>query len=741
MLQSIDQAPTAAAPAPGSVRTISAIAQRESPAAPILLQYYQVILRWKWVIAGIIGAALLFGLIATLLTTPQFTAKSRIEISRDQKNITKVDGLDARDAGRDQEFYQTQYALLASRTLAERVVRDQKLADGTAFFEAHGTAPPSSGAAGAAGLQMSSAAREQREKQATDLLLRHIGISPVRGSSLIDVTYSSASSDLSTRIANSWVRQFVAASIDRRFSSTADARTFLEKQLTDLRAKLEQSERDLVNYATEKSIVTLSKTQGADGKTQTERTLASSNLEALNDALSKATADRIAAQSRSGTGNGGASSESLSDATISTLRQRRAETASEYAKLMVQFEPGYPAARALDQQVRTLDAAIAREEQRVTGARSAEYSEATKRERVLGERVAELKSRLDVQQRDSIQYNIYQREVDTNRQLYEALLQRYKEIGVAGVDANNISIVDPARKPEGPSAPNLLLNMALALLVGLGLAAAATFVLDQIDEGVREPEQIARQLGIPLLGGVPDVDGDPNVMLNDTKSVVSEAYLSIRSNLAFSTDHGVPKTFMITSTRPAEGKSTTSLAIATVLHRTGKKVLLIDGDMRSPSMHELLAMKNVAGLSNVLAGENDWQKLLVKAPSIGLALMTAGPTPPNAAELLSSDRIGLLVRQALEHYDHVIVDSPPILGLADAPLLARAVEGCVLVVEAEGVPIRGIKSALARLQAVQAHIFGAVLTKVAQRHSGYGYGYGYGSGYSYGQGDSDKRGT
>ena len=737
MLHPNDPMQTPAAAASATARPAAAPMSRENMAAPILLQYYQVVLRWRWVIASIIAAALLFGLIATLLTTPQFTAKSRIEISRDQKNITKVDGLDARDAGRDLEFYQTQYALLASRTLAERVVRDQKLADGAEFFEAHGTAPPSPDIAGATGLQASSAGRTRREKQAADLLLRHIGISPVRGSSLIDVTYSSASRELSTRIANSWVKQFIAASIDRRFSSTVDARTFLEKQLTDLRAKLEQSERDLVNYATEKSIVTLSKTQGADGKTQTERTLASSNLEALNDALSKATADRIAAQSRSASGGDGASSESLSNATISTLRQRRAEIASEYAKLMVQFEPGYPAARALDQQVRTLDAAIAREEQRVTGARSAEYSEAAKRERVLGEQVAGLKSRLDVQQRDSIQYNIYQREVDTNRQLYDALLQRYKEIGVAGVDANNISIVDPARQPEEPSAPNLLLNMALALLVGLALAAAATFVLDQIDEGVRDPEQIGRQLGIPLLGGVPDVDGDPRVMLNDTKSVVSEAYLSIRSNLAFSTDHGVPRTIMVTSTRPAEGKSTTSLAIATVLHRTGQTVLLIDGDMRSPSMHDLLGVKNTAGLSNVLAGEDDWQKLLVKAPATGLSFMTAGPTPPNAAELLSSNRIGLLVRQALEEFDHVIVDSPPILGLADAPLLARAVEGCVFVIEAEGVPIRGIKSALSRLQAVQAHIFGAVLTKVAQRHSGYGYGYGYG--YSYGQGEDEKR--
>ena len=192
---------------------------------------------------------------------------------------------------------------------------------------------------------------------------------------------------------------------------------------------------------------------------------------------------------------------------------------------------------------------------------------------------------------------------------------------------------------------------------------------------------------------------------------------------------------MVTSTRPAEGKSTTSLAMAQVLGRTGRNVLLIDADMRSPSIHEYVGTENQEGLSNFLAGDNDWQHLIRSSDLKGLSIMSAGPTPPSAAELLSSDRMKQLIAELLGHFDHVVVDAPPILGLADAPLLSRAVEGCVFVVEAEGVAVRGIRASLDRLNSVHAQVFGAVLTKLQQRQSGYGYG--YGDGYGYGKSSAE----
>jgi polysaccharide biosynthesis transport protein len=329
-------------------------------APPILLQYWQVVLRWKWMIIGITIAASAIGLVATLLATPQYTSTSRIEISRAQKNVTNVESLESAETGRDQEFYQTQYSLLQARSLAERVARQLRLTTNDRFFEAHGVNPDDSGLfATKSGLQLNAAERAKREKSAIELLTEHIEISPIRGSALIDISYTSASPELSAQISNAWTEQFIVQSMDRRFASTADARKFLEARLADLRTRVETSEREVVNYASQKGIVALGTTKSADGKTEVERTLVSSDLEALNAALAQATANRISAESRALGRNGGANSDALNNIAISQLRQKRAEAAAEYAKMMVQFEPGYPAVRALAEQIRALDSSIA----------------------------------------------------------------------------------------------------------------------------------------------------------------------------------------------------------------------------------------------------------------------------------------------------------------------------------------------------------------------------------------------
>lgn len=711
------------------VRMNSAAEPAVPGVTPLLLQYLQIVRRWSWVIAAILAAFLVLGLVVTLLMTPQYTAKARLEIARDEKRVTNVEGLEPATSGQDQEFYSTQYALLETETLARRVARELRLADDPNFFKGHGEDDDSIANPGSSPVQAGNA-RELRERQVVAMLLDHVTVQPVRGSSLVDVAYTTADREMAAKIANAWVQQFIEASMDRRFESTADARKFLEERLVELRQKLEESERQLVNYATEKGIVSLGRVQGPDGRTQSERTLVAADLEALNSALAEATAARVLAQSKSMVS--GLGHEALANSSLTELRQRRAELASEYARTLVQFEPEYPIARQLNEQIRSLDASIAREEGRLRGGRQVDYQQALVREQQLKSQVDELKGQMDTQQRNSIQYNIYQRDADTNRQLYDALLQRYKEIGVAGVGANNIVIVDLAKVPTNPSSPNLLLNLVLALLAGILVAGVATLALEQFDEGLRDPSQVNSALGVPLLGSIPDIDEtegeDLSAALADPKSSLSEAYLSIRSTLAFATDHGVPRSFMVTSTRPAEGKSTTSMALATVLARTGRKMLLIDADMRSPSLHLMTDLTNSAGLSNYLAGEDDWRSMIRQTSTPGLSLMTAGPTPPSAAELLSSDRAANLIRQIGNEFDHVIIDSPPILGLADAPLLSRVVEGSVFVVQAAGVPLRAIKASLGRLTSVRANIFGVVLTKLHHKSDGYGYGYGYGYG-------------
>lgn len=709
--------------------------------APRLREYWQVALRWKWVIGGIILAFLLAGIVITLLMTPQYSSTVRLEISREQKNVTNVEGVEPGEAGRDLEFYQTQYSLLEARSLAERVVRQLRLANREEFFKAHGE-DMDEGTIFSGTVNAEKSQANRQFDRAVKIVQKHLSVSPIRGSRLVDVSYTSGSPELSAEIANAWAKQFILQSTDRRFASTADARVFLERRLSDLRTRVEQSERDVVNYASQKGIVSLGRAAGSEGSrngggTAQESTLVTQDLVALNDALAQATADRIAAEGRvRAEAVGGASPEALTNQAITGMRQKRAEAAADYARMLVQFTPEYEPARALKRQIDALDSAIAREEGRVVSSRRSSLLDSQMREHQLRAQVDALKSRLDRQQRDSIQYGIYQREADTNRQLYDALLQRYKEIGVAGIGADNIAVVDTAKIAVRPSSPHLMLNLAVALLLGSVAALATTLALNQIDEGVRDPNQISSLLDVPLLGSVPVVKGDVAELVKDAKSEISEAYLSIRTSLAFATDHGVPRSILVTSTRAAEGKTTSSMALATVLARVGKRVLLVDADMRSPSIHPYYGIGNEAGFSNYLAGDDDWSQLVRPSGMPGLSLMTAGPHPPSAAELLSTDRPRQFLDSALEQFDHIVVDSSPILGLADAPLLGRAAEGVMLVVAAGDVPLRGIQIALGRLRSVDVRLLGAILTKLEAKTANYGYGYGLD--YGYGQRDRGR---
>lgn len=697
---------------------------------PLLLQYWQAVLRHKVPIAAILAICVALGIVITLLMTPYFTSTSRIEISREQDKVTNVEGVTASDgAGQNLEFYQTQYSLLESHSLAERVVRSRNLASKDDFFDTFGVDPDNSGILSEAPKTQTAAQRNERLKLATDLLQEHISISPIRGSSLVDVNFESPSPTLSAEVANAWIEQFIASNLDRRFNSTADARNFLEEQLAELKQRLEDSERNLSAYADNKEIITLSSEQTASGKTISQRTLASANLEALNAELAQATADRILAESEARQQSG--DKNALTNSALNNLREERAKAQAEYAKILVQFEPEYPTAKAIESQIAALNQSISAEEQRSRVGTSARYTEAKERERKLRRQVNNLKQQFSGERRDSIQYSIFQREVDTNRQLYDGLLQRYKEIGVAGVGTNNISIVDRARPSDEPSSPRLLLNVALALLAGMGLAAAYVFVVEQIDQTVKDPSDLKSKLGITPLGSIPDFEKEDILSsLADKKSVAWEAYLSIRTSLSFLTDHGVPRSFLLTSTRPNEGKSTSALALAAVLASTGKRILLIDGDMRNPSLHQMLGVENGAGLSNNLSGSDNIMELVHKKTEYGFDAMTAGPIPPNAAELLSSPRMRELVTKLTETYDTIIIDAPPVLGLADIPLLADSVEGVIYTIEAGGVKLRGIQSAIQRVRSSHALIYGGIVTKVQPQHSNYGYGYAYQ--YNYG---------
>lgn len=703
--------------------------------SPLLLRLLRIAKRWKWLLLGAVAIAVIAGMLITLLMTPLYTAEARLEIQRENYRIVEVRGVEPESSAVDLEFYQTQYSLLRGRSLAERVATDLRLYDNVGFFEMFGADEiveqlNQGGAANA-----SAAARQARIRTAGVILLRNFEVRPIRMSRLVDIEFTSPDPALSAQVVNAWASRFIETTLARKFEATSYARTFLEQRLDQLRQRLEETERTLVGYAEQQRIINIP-SASADGSTVSERPLIADDLATLNRELNQARADRLAAESRLRS-NGGSTIEGLQNQAISTMRARRAELAADHARMLTQFEADYPPAVALANQISELDRGIAREEGRVGNTLQNNFNVATARENALQRRVEGLQADLLDLRGRTIQYNIYQREVDTNRQLYDALLQRYKEIGVAGgVGVNNISVVDEAQVPLLPSSPRLLINLVLALFLGGAIGVGLAFALEQIDEAISDPSDVEDALGLPLLGTIPKAENeDLEIELGDRKSPLVEAYLSTQTSLAFTTDHGIPRTLMVTSTRPAEGKTTTSYALARSLARTDRKVVLIDADMRSPSLHHVFEVGNERGVSNYLAGERDLAAMIHHGLSDQVALLAAGPPPPNAAELLTGDRIGQLVQELSQMFDHVIIDAPPVMGLADSPLIANQVEGVVFVIQSHATRTSVARVAIGRLKDARARLLGVLLTKFETKRAHYGYGYDYGYGY----GESGKK--
>ena len=357
------------------------------------------------------------------------------------------------------------------------------------------------------------------------------------------------------------------------------------------------------------------------------------------------------------------------------------------------------------------------------------------------ERVALLKNEvLDLQKR-SIQYNFLKREVETNRDLYNGVLQRFKEIDVAGgTGINNVFVVDRAL-PGAPASRSLFLALLKALGLGLGIGIAISYVLEKLDDKIRSPEQLEQITGLPVLGLIPKVS-HVNEELADIRSAFCEAHRSLCTALQFTTESGLPKTLLITSAGPSEGKSVTSLAIAKHFAMLGRKVLLIDADLRNPSLHVTLGCENSIGLSTYLTGACAPPEAMQQTEGSNLAFIASGPLPPNAADLLGGTRLVSLLSIGSEVFDLIVIDGPPILGLADTLLLSSATSATIFVAGAGGSRKKFIHTAFKRLQLSRCSVIGAVLTKYDAKNSSYGYDYGYdyyGGGYQRGN-DANPRG-
>lgn len=699
-----------------------------------LLEYWRIVWKHKWVIAVAVVVALAIGLAVTLLTPRVYTASTTIEIDRESTNVVGLGDVEPVDRlSQDEEFFQTQAGLLKSWSLAARVAQAEGLASDPNFLSALGVHPKP-------GAPLHTAATAP---WIVGFLQGGLGVYPVRDSRLVRITFDSPNPGLSARIANAFADNFIASNLERRFEASAYARTFLEQRLAELKAKLEDSERQLVAYATQQQIIQVAEpSQGKDAPPP--QSLAATNLAAIDGALTTAQENLVQVQERwraLQAAPGLAAPEILADPTIETMREERAKLNAQYSNELKIYKPDYPDMLQLKAQIDELNQQMNTAANTIRRSMQTQYIAAQQQVNALQAKVNQLKSSVLDERNREIQYNILQREVDTTRTLYDGLLQRYKEIGVAGgVTSNNISIVDRARPPTLPSKPQPGHNLAVAGVSGLAVGVLLAFLLEALDQAVRKPADVEAKLGLPALGSVPLLEKgvQPMEALADLRSPFSEAYHSIRTNLAFSTKDGAPRVLSVTSARPEEGKSTTSFALAHGFARVGMRVLLVDLDLRNPSQHKIVGADNRVGASNLLTGAVRLQSAVQPTDWPNLFLIPSGPLPPSPAELLIGPRLAAFVKEAMEHFDIVILDGPPVMGLADAPLIASVATGAVLTIEAGRTSRTQALAAIKRLRVSNVRLCGAILTKFDARKGSYGYGYAYAYEYDYQYGRKEE---
>jgi capsular exopolysaccharide synthesis family protein len=447
-----------------------------------------------------------------------------------------------------------------------------------------------------------------------------------------------------------------------------------------------------------------------------------------------AKAERIAAEGRWRTEQASplfSSKEVLGNPTVQNLMTRKAELETELRKARERYLDDHPSVADLTTQLNAVSQQLNQVAVNVRDSIRAQYSAALNAEQRLEAQVGELRGATLEEQDRAVRYNTLAREADTNRSLYDGLLQRFRELNAAaGIANSNLAIIDKADAPLNPSSPSLPINLAIALLLGTAIAAIVVFLRDQMDDYVRIPEDVEEKVQLPLLGIIPSSGEDsPMEAIADPKSAISEAYGSLRGALLYSTRHGLPRVMAITSAQPTEGKSTTAFATASGFARMGRRVLLVDADMRRPSVHHKIGHDNRRGLSSLLVSQDPAASAIVESGLPNFSLLPSGPIPPSPTELLTSPRMIALLDEFASNYDVVLLDSPPVLGLADAPALAALADGVVFVIEAERGRRGALKTALKRLRSVNALLLGAVLTKfdpskASNRYSEY-YGYSY----------------
>jgi len=708
-----------------------------------LRDYLDVIFRRRWLIVSFLMLTFISTLILTLASPKIFKASSSIEVTPQDQKVTKFEEVVASEV-RVQEFYQTQVDLLQNNELARRVIETLELAENPMVTETLEGGGNSGLMARIKTWLKTTVSSEKEQEQSAQIsaeavkqqhLLKFIEdnleVSPKRNSMLIGISFTSPDRKLSKNVVNAFVEEFVRWNMEKKLDASQLARDFLMKQIDRAKISLEKAEEDLSRFGKQAGIVSL------DAKLNSVYR----QLEELNSALAEAETEMIGKEavykqvSLDGLSH---LPQVMGNEVIADLKAEYARLQSEYEDLAVTFHDEYPAVKALKTKMNSIGNRIKIEEQRVFLAIENEYKAAL-------EKVKTMRVRLELQKKMAIdlneratQYKIMAREVETNKGIYQSLLERTKEIeSMVGVSSSNIHIVNKAMLPIKPFKPKVKLNLLLALVVGLMGGVGIAFFLEYYTDTITNPDEISDRFRIPILGVAPLTKTDEypveQTFISDPRSPLSEAIRSTKMSIQLAGTADQAKSFLLTSIKPSEGKTTMAANLALAFAGTGEKVILIDADMRKPKLHKYFQDPGDSlspGLSRFLSGVSS-KGLVFKNGICNLCFIPAGPSPPNPVELLASVRFSQLIKTLTGHFDRVIVDGPPYLGFADSLVISGHVGGVVLVSSMGETTRDAIRHFKKSILNSQGKILGCVINKVdVSRRFGYQPYYRY---YSYHQ--------
>lgn len=697
-----------------------------------LREIWAIVYRSRFWIAAIMALFIVTGIVVTLLMTPRYRADAAVQIDQEAVKVLGTEQSESSASIQDAErFLKTQVDVINSRAVARAVANELRLFNGDRFLE---QMREDAEVEGTPSVAIADAKRERVLK----VLQKNLNVDLPPQSRVVRITFTSPDPTLAARIANSYAENFIRMNLRRKFDSSAYAREFLRGQLDEAQQRLARAERSAVEYAREKRIIDASAAATSSDHPSAPRSLTTGTLVQLNQQQAEATAKRIEAEQRWNrirATNPLSVPEVIENTAIQALLAQKAQLNGQLEEETQRHRDDYPTVRSARARIAELDRQIGAIASSIRSTVRTQYEVARTNEQALASRVDQLKSSTFSEQSESIQLSILRREADTFRQQYEFLLSRFNQLNAeAGVQTNNISLIDQAITPLKPSSPRIVLNLFLAMVLGAIAAIIFCYVRYSVFDTIRTPEDVARELRLPLLGVVPKLENVGSVAeeLRDPKRPISEAFSSLRSTLTMISTHGLPKTLAFTSTSAGEGKSTACYATAASLARTGKRVLVVDLDLRRPNQHNQFGVRNCEGMSELLSGNGRFEDLVRKTQIERVDIVTGGSIPPNPTELLDPETISRLLQTHADDYDIILMDSAPVLAIADAISVANSAEILVYVVESGRNLPKTALTALARLRDANANVAGVLLTKFDANSSGYGNSYTSSYQYEYG---------